>query len=238
DAFVRKYDAAGTQLWTRQFGTASNDEARSVSVGSDGSVLVAGYTPGTFSGQSSAGNHDAFVRKYDAAGTELWTRQFGSASTDDARSVSVASDGSVLVVGRTDGTFPGQSSAGSSDAFVRKYDAAGDELWTRQFGTASNDYPQSVSVGSDGSVLVAGYTGGTLPGQSSAGGIDAFVRTYDAAGTELWTRQFGSASTDIAYSVSVGSDGSVLVAGHTGGTLPGQSSAGGGDAFVMNLAEP
>jgi hypothetical protein len=95
-----------------------------------------------------------------------------------------------------------------------------------------------VSVGSDGSVLVAGYTGGTLPGQSSAGGIDAFVRTYDAAGTELWTRQFGSASTDIAYSVSVGSDGSVLVAGHTGGTLPGQSSAGGGDAFVMNLAEP
>jgi hypothetical protein len=79
-------------------------------------------------------------------------------------------------------------------------------------------------------------TQGTLPGQSSAGGADAFVRKYDAAGAEVWTRQFGTASGDFAYSVSVGSDGSVLVAGNTDGTLPGQSSAGSGDAFVMNLA--
>jgi hypothetical protein len=74
----------------------------------------------------------------------------------------------------------------------------------------------SVSVGSDGSVLVAGHTDGTLPGQSSAGGYDAFVRKYDAAGAEVWTRQFGSANADYALSVSVGSDGSVLVAGSDG----------------------
>jgi WD40 repeat protein len=178
--------------WTRQFGTASSEEARSVSVGSDGSVLVAGSTFGTFSGQSSAGGGDAFVRKYDAAGTQLWTRQFGTASTDYAYSVSVGSDGSVLVAGSTGGTFSGQASAGNYDAFVRKYDAAGTQLWTRQFGTASNDEARSVSVGSDGSVLVAGYTPGTFSGQSSAGNLDAFVRKYDAAGTELWTRQFGN----------------------------------------------
>ena len=55
------------------------------------------------------------------------------------------------------------------------------EAWTRQFGSASEDFAWSVSVGSDGSVLVAGYTQGTLPGQSSAGFQDAFVRKYDAA---------------------------------------------------------
>jgi uncharacterized protein (UPF0548 family) len=136
------------------------------------------------------------VRKYDAAGAEVWTRQFGTAGDDYAYSVSVGSDGSVLVAGYTTGTLPGQSSAGSWDAFVRKYDAAGAEVWTRQLGTAGDDYAYSVSVGSDGSVLVAGFAGGTLPGQSSAGGQDAFVRKYDAAGAEVWTRQFGTANHD------------------------------------------
>jgi hypothetical protein len=70
-----------------------------------------------------------------------------------------------------------------------------------------------VSVGSDGSVLVAGYTQGAFRGNRAQGATDGFVRKYDAAGAEVWTRQFGSASTDYAWSVSVGSDGSVLVAG-------------------------
>jgi hypothetical protein len=325
--------------WTRQFGSASYDLAVSVSVGSDGSVLVAGYTFGTLPGQSSAGGQDAFVRKYDAAGAVLWTRQFGSASFDYAYSVSVGSDGSVLVAGYTGGTLPGQSSAGGRTRLCgstmrrapssgraslgprarprpvgergQRRQRAGRGVHGRHLsgaierrrpgrvcaevrcgGRRGLDAPvwdreqrlaYSVSVGSDGSVLVAGhtdgtfpgqssagsttrlcgstmrraprsgraslgarhrlrpvgergqrrqragrgYTDGTLPGQSSAGGSDAFVRKYDAAGAEVWTRQFGTASNDSPQSVSVGSDGSVLVAGYTDGTLPGQSSAGG-----------
>ena len=50
---------------------------------SDGNVYVAGVTYGTLPGQTNSGNYDAFVRKYDADGNELWTRQFGSASFDD-----------------------------------------------------------------------------------------------------------------------------------------------------------
>jgi len=197
--------------WTQQTGTADSDGAWMVAVGDDGSVLVAGYTLGDLGG-THAGGFDAFVRKYDAAGTELWTRQFGTEGNDIAYSVSVGSDGSVVVAGRTDGDLDGTGNAGFQDAFVRKYDAAGTVLWTRQFGTASFDSAFSVAVGSDGSVLVAGFTFGDLGGAGDEG--SAFVRKYDALGTEVWTRQFGSRSGDQARSVSVGSDGSVLVAGH------------------------
>ena len=228
DAFVRKYDSAGTELWTRQFGTSRLDGARGVSVDSSG-VYVAGFTNGTLPGQSSAGNHDAFVRKYDLAGNEVWTRQFGSSSVDLPLGVSVDSSG-VYVVGWTTGALPGQTSAGSRDTFVRKYDLAGTEVWTRQFGSSSVDQAFGVSVDSSG-VYVAGSTSGTLPGQSSAGSTDAFVRKYDSAGTEVWTRQFGSSSFDLALGVSADSSG-VYVAGQTSGTLPGQTSAGGRDAFV------
>ena len=50
-----------------------------------------------------------------------------------------------------------------------------------------------VSVDDGGNVYLAGWTYGALPGQTHAGVRDVFVRKYDGSGTELWTRQFGTA---------------------------------------------
>src|SRR3989304_644994 len=57
--------------------------------------------------------------------------------------------------------------------------------WTRQFGTSSFDVAYAVAVDGSG-VYVAGRTDGTLPGEMSAGGDDAFLRKYGAEGTEAW----------------------------------------------------
>ncbi len=104
--------------WIRQFGSSSIDNARGISVDASG-IYVAGLTSGTLPGQTSAGSTDAFVRKYDLDGNEVWTRQFGTPSGDNARGISVDASG-IYVAGGTDGTLPGQTSAGSTDAFVVK----------------------------------------------------------------------------------------------------------------------
>ncbi len=162
----------------------------------------------------------------------VWTQQFGMSGLDAAIGVAVDGTG-VYVSGVTEGAFPGQVSAGDRDAFVRKYDANGNELWTRQFGTSGSDAATVIAVDGTG-VYASGYTVGTLPGQTSSGGTDAFVRKYDAAGTEGWTHQFGTSASDGAGGISV--DGTAAyVVGETGGTLPGQTSAGGSDAFVVKL---
>ena len=228
DIFVRKYDTNGTELWTRQFGTSQNDLVYGISVDSTG-IYVAGITLGTFPGQTSAGGADGFVRKYDTNGTELWTRQFGTSQNDYAEGMSVDSTG-IYVAGVTCGTFPEQTSAGGADGFVRKYDTNGTEGWTRQFGTYAWDVVYGISVDSTG-IYVDGITPGTFPGQTSAGGQDAFVRKYDTNGTQVWTRQFGTSQNDYAEGISVDSTG-IYVAGHTLGTFPGQTSAGGADGFV------
>ena len=228
DAFVRKYDLSGNELWTRQFGTSGFDEATSITVDASG-VYVAGRTDGALPGQTSAGSADAFVRKYDSNGTELWTRQFGSDSTDSAAVITVYASG-VYLAGETHGTLPGQSSAGSPDAFVSKYDSNGNELWTRQFGSSSVDNVGGIVVDSSG-VYLAGRTDGALPAQNSAGSADAFVRKYDSTGSELWTRQFGSPGFDFASGIAVDASG-VYLAGAAGSALPNQTSAGGTDAFV------
>jgi hypothetical protein len=66
-------------------------------------------------------------------GSELWTRQYGTPQTDFAEKLAVR-DRTVFLSGLTFGTFPGQTSSGLDDVFVRTYDARGNEGWTFQFG--------------------------------------------------------------------------------------------------------
>jgi hypothetical protein len=64
-----------------------------------------------------------------------WARQFGTSGFDVARANAVHG-GAVYVFGAVAGALPGQTYAGGgSDVFLRKYDLAGNEIWTRQFGT-------------------------------------------------------------------------------------------------------
>jgi hypothetical protein len=232
DAFIRKYDSSGNELWTRQFGTIGTDSANSVAVDTGGSVYVVGYVYGAspLPGQTSAGGQtDAFVRKYDSLGNEIWTRQFGTTGTDEALGVAVDSTG-VYVSGNTTDTLPGQNSAGGTDAFVRKYLTNGDEAWTRQFGTGTGDSVYGITVDTTG-IYVVGETSGVFPGQTNAGGTDAFIRKYDTNGNEAWTRQFGTLGTDSGRGVAADANG-VYVIGETSGTLPGQTSAGLSDSFM------
>ena len=77
---------------------------------------------------------------------------------------------------------------------------------------------------------MSGGTYGALPGQTSAGDGDAYVRKYAADGTELWARQFGSSDYEWADGVAVDSTGVYLV----GGTSP--IATGSGDSFVVKLS--
>jgi hypothetical protein len=235
ESFLRKYDATGAEEWTHQFGSGGGDIPYGVAVASSGQVYVAGFVGGALPGQASNGGSDAFMRAYSPSGSELWTRQFGTSGGDVIVGLGVHGDDAVYLAGYTYETLPEQVSAGGSDAFVSKYDASGNEQWSRQFGTGGADKAYSLSVGRAGEVYVAGQTNGALPNQENAGGRDAFVRKYDAAGVERWTLQFGSAADDAAQGIAAAPGDYVYVVGATQGSLPGQHSFGDNDGFVMRL---
>ncbi|MGI6416679.1 MAG: SBBP repeat-containing protein [Thermoguttaceae bacterium] len=215
DAFVSKYQADGTLVWTKQTGTAAGHWASGVCVDSSGNIYMSGYTAGNLDGMN-AGGDDAFVRKYDTYGEVIWTEQFGSTGWDRATGVSVDSSDAIYLSGYTTGALDGTKSGGS-DAFVRKYDASGTALWSRQFGTTADDCVTGISVDFTGIIYVAGYTYDALDG-TNAGGSDAFVRKYDASGTALWSKQFGTTVDDAARAITVDSSGYIYVTGDTGVT--------------------
>ncbi len=236
DMFLTKYDTAGTKLWARQLGTASNDDGLGVSVDGSGNAYVTGYTRGGLDGNTNAGGNDMFLTKYDTASTKLWTRQLGTAEDDYGLGVSVDGSGNAYVTGYTNGGLDGNTSAGSVGMFLTKYDTAGTKLWTEQLGTANYNDGRGVSVDGRGNAYVTGYTSGGLDGNTSAGGVDMFLTKYDTDGTKLWTEQLGTASYDGGHGVSVDGSGNAYVTGSTRGDFDGNANAGGSDMFLVKIS--
>lgn len=210
DAFISKYNASGTPLWTRQFGTTHGDNALGVTFDGIGNIYVAGTTAGNLHGEFNAANGDAFIAKYSDAGTLLWTRLVGTPQIDLGMAVTSDEGGNVYIVGTTWGDLAGQTGS-QEDAFIRKYDTAGNVVWTRQFGTTAPDRALAVTSDHFGNLFISGYTQGDLAG--TVEGQDAFVTKLDQAGDVKWIRQFGSFNDDYANAVAATGDGGVYVAG-------------------------
>jgi Beta-propeller repeat len=235
DVFVRRIDPGGHEVWTRQFGSDERDEPKGVALDDAGNVYVVGQTFGSLPGQVSAGGWDAFIRKYTPAGDEVWTRQFGGGGGESAASVRIDHAGNAYVVGGTRAALPGQQNIGDYDAFIVKFDPTGHTVWVRQFGTRNEDFALAVTLDANGDPVVAGETGGLLAGAAPFGGLDGFAREYDPSGNVIWTRQFGSPADDYAVGAAVSPAGEALIVGTTLGALPGQTSSGGSDAYIVAI---
>ena len=230
DGFIRKFDRSGAEIWTRQLGTPGTDRIVATAAGARG-LDVGGTTDGLL-GASTAGGTDAFVRHYSRQGHPTWTTQVGTSGTDDLRSLATRRNG-ILAAGSTDAVFPGASNQGGLDGFASRFDRDGDEIWTRQFGSAGDD--RSVGVGVTSTVVVvAGSTTGSLPDASLIGETDAFLLKYNLKGALIWTVQFGTADFDAGLALAVMSS-AAYVGGETHGVFEGQVNAGDRDAFVTKI---
>jgi hypothetical protein len=179
-------------------------------------VYVGGEVFGALPGQSAMGGYDAFLRKYGFDGSVVWTRQFGTSGTEFQEGIATDATG-VYVGGRTDGTLPGQTSAGFTDAFVRKYDTSGNIVWTLQFGTSHYDQPFATQglAANGGAIYAGGLTFGTFPGETAGIGQDLFVAKIDGqSGALLWVRQFGIRGAFINIGGVTADDSGVYVAGN------------------------
>lgn len=125
DLFVAKYDRSGVRFWSRQLGTVGSDGALGVGAEASGAVYVTGASSSGFDGQLSAGGEDLILVKYDGLGNKQWSRQLGTAASEQGRAVAVDRGGNALVGGGTTGTLPENLSAGGEDLLVVKYDTTG-----------------------------------------------------------------------------------------------------------------
>lgn len=238
DIFVAKLNANGTHLWSKRFGDAAPHQ-RTFDIASDewGNVIVSGSFDGTvdFGGGplTSAGAGDIFVVKFGADGNHLWSKNFGDAGIHQtAGSVAVDAWGNVIATGWFQGAvnFGGGwlTSAGSYDAFVAKFDPAGNHLWSKRFGDANWQWTTDVAVDTAGDLVMAGafhgivdFGGGPLTsaGFGYEGLEDIFMVKFDPSGNHIWSKRFGDPDSQTGAYVAVDASGSIFASGGFSGVV-------------------
>jgi hypothetical protein len=209
--------------------------ALGVGVDANRNVYLGGYTDGGLDGNTLIGQHDLFVVKYNAAGNKVWTREFGAPGANAyVYALAVDAQGNAYVAGNTDAGLDGNSLIGVRDAFLTKYDTAGNRIRTIEIGAVGQQVNiYSMAVDSNGNVYAAGQTSGGLDGNGETGSTDLFYMEFDSAGNKLRTRQLGVTGVKtLATGIAVDGNGNVFMTGETLGGLDGNSLVGAVDMFA------
>ncbi len=194
DAYLAKVDPTGNVQWVQQFGSVDEglDFGWAVDTDSQGNVFASGWTNGNLGDKSNADseNFDVWVTKFTPEGTQLVTKQIGSQDDDGAyfSDLTVDAQDNVYLTGYTIGKLGGKgkdskgASNGDTNAFVAKFDSDLNDQWIQQVGAKEKaDYATGVAVDDRGSVIVTGFTEGSLGGKKQAGeSIDGWVARLDS----------------------------------------------------------
>ncbi len=251
DVYLASVDSLGLPLWSKSFGDVAAQTAARVAVDAQGNIAVIGDFAGKidFGGGplTSAGATDVFVAKFDPAGAFLWAKAFGNNVAQNGFDIAFAPNGDVVFTGSFAGTINlgggALTSAGATDLFVARLDAAGTYVWGQRFGDAVAQAGKGITVDGQGNVIVTGdiagkvdFGGGEL---TSAGATDVLLLKLDPTGAHVFSKLFGNASAQTAAQVAADAVGNIVLTGSAagkvdfgGGML---TAAAGTDIFVAKL---
>jgi hypothetical protein len=148
EAYLFKLSANGDSVWADGVGNGAQDEGTGIMALADGSGVI--FTGVTVS--INPGDSDAFLSRADNNGNVIWTRTYGDGEEEYGQSVVATPDGG-YVLGGMRATFQT-----GWNVYVIKTDSLGNQQWTDEFGEDGDDRGHGVACGSDGSIVVAGWT--------------------------------------------------------------------------------
>ena len=103
-------------------------------------------------------------------------------------------------------------------------------------GSFGDTFFTDAAPAGDGGWYASGHTPNALAGETLAGGMDGFLRRYDADGALRWTRRYGTPGEDYLGVMARLADGRLALGGGTDGVM-GARSAGGRDALLLIVDE-
>jgi len=218
DLYLIKTDANGNETWEKTYGGPGNNLGSSVQQTSDGGYIIGG----SMSTWGTNGLEDVYLVKTDANGKESWAKNFGGAFNDYGCYAQQTNDGGYVIAGYNSSISKWQN---GDDVYLVKTDPVGAVIWERLFGDIGPkpDRAYSMQQTNDGGYIIAGETM-----SSGSGDWDFYLIKTNGNGEAVWTKTYGGASWDNAYSVQQTKDGGFILAGKTASFGTGME-----DAYVV-----
>jgi hypothetical protein len=253
DAYLAKLNAGGGHVWSQRFGDINSQEGHDVATGPGGAIALVGMFQNQMDlgggALSTSGDRDAYLAKFDAAGTHQWSKQFGDSALQDARSVRIAADGSVAAGGHSEGDIDLgggvlQHNGIGKRAWVSRYASNGSHVFSKLFTASDTSTTEALSFTPGGELIVSGnfqvsidLGGGNIA--ALGGGDDIFLARFATQGTHLSSDGFGDAASQKVKALTTGANAKPVLVGLFGGTLSFDTldltSAGSFDGFVVDL---
>lgn len=137
-----------------------------------------------------------FIMSFDySTGTSVYEAELNNGNSVSVYALTVDSELNLYVAGRAEGLFEGGEEFGGKDGFIAKYDEHFELKFIKQFGTSSFDSVQSLTIGSDGYVLAAGYSEGNIEtggAVNDSEGMKGFVIKFKPDGEVHWKKMYNA----------------------------------------------
>ena len=221
EIFITKFSATGELVWSTVFGGSKTDEGNSVVVDSENDIIITGttrskdlvtlnaYDP-TF---NEDGNNaiDAFIAKFSANGSLLWSTFLGGDDLEHGNSVAIDVSNNIIIVGTTySNNFPTEhafqpNKGGTTDIFISKFAPDGSIMWSTYFGGSSIDGGADVCVDSQNNIYITGHQDHNV-----------LIAKFAENGSLAWkvSKKNGALYSDLEHSsIGVDSQNNILIVG-------------------------
>jgi hypothetical protein len=231
DVFIAKLDTDGNLYWSKRFGDAGLQFGSALAPDATNAFYVVGSFEGTidFGGGAltSGGAYDIFVAKFNPGGTRIWSKSFGGIGYQRAASVAVDSTGAAVIAGRFANSvnFGGDllTSGGGDDAYVAKFNALGNHMWSKRFGDGMDQKINSLAIDGNNNIVLAGdsegqvnFGGGPL---TSAGEQDIFLAKLLPDGQHVWSTRFGDSASQTNSALAIDAANNIVLLGQYAGSI-------------------
>lgn len=235
DAFLAKFDVFGNRIWCTYYGGELHDFAESVVIDVNNNLYITGHTR-SFTNIATIDAHQesffgvsaGFLAKFNDSGQLIWGTYYGS-SFQEAYGLALDSEQNIIFGGFTTSSSgiasPGAHQTalgGNMDAFLAKFNPAGQRLWGTYFGGPSDDFGYDVCVDGADNIYLMGNTSsaenisfGTGFQMTPNSVDDGFVAKFNSSGTLQWSTYIGGSEAEYLKAIEPFYNEGVIVVGKT-----------------------
>lgn len=235
DMFLVKYDSNGTPVWAKSGGGKDDDYGTAVAVDAGGSCWVTGYFWSkqfnlgalVLNNADASGNKtDIFLINYNNAGVQQSAIRAGGNKSEEANDIALDAGSNPIITGTFSGntstfgslTVTNDTTNGSTDIFVVKYNTTAVSQWASRAGGSKDDVALAMAVDGNGNSYITGHffshsitiNGGILYNSSSTANCDLAVLKFSATGTAIGGQTATGATDDFARGVAVNNTGTSI----------------------------